>query len=93
MQHLGSISGTGELSAADETLGPARYEIDVYEDASRKLAVGRIEADDQLLLQTLHADATTLQLSDGTNLAIKIRSHSPGTGEASFLVNDAVPGF
>ena len=68
MKYLGSLRGEGELSTDAEhgpsLLGEVTYEIEGYDDRSRRSAAGRVEGDARTLTRAYAATHVHLRLAD-----------------------------
>ena len=91
---LGSLHGTGTLSAGDDAhaLGEVSYELDGYEQRGTVSANGRIEGDAAALTAAYEAGHVRLDMADGTSLALKL-SDPDGEALGDVEVQGRMPRF
>jgi hypothetical protein len=98
MRHLRSVQGSGQLFAGENALGPAKYDVDLWEDPNGfKEAGGELVSDPTTLAHAFNAaqngEKLTLALSDGTKATIIIREHTIGDDIVDIVVSGPFPGL
>ena len=88
MQHLGTLTGTGNARLGEEYIGSVRYTINVSVSQQIKAGYGTIEAANAVLHKIMNAGvAATIDVEDGGTVDVLITKWDVTSGRAEVSTN------